>query len=127
MRGETAEWLKQAEYDLETAKAMFDAKRHIYTLFMCHLAVEKALKALIVEHTGKTPPKSHNLVYLMNLGRAKLSERQVKFISRLSLAGVATRYPEDLTMALDEYPPTVTQDYMIRSKEVVKCIRQQIK
>lgn len=127
MLDETAELLKQAEYDLDTAQAMFDAGRYIYTLFMCHLAVEKALKALVVERTGKTPPRSHNLVYLLNLGKGKLSQIQVKFVTRLSLAGVFTRYPEDLTKALEEYPPPVTHDYLKRTKEVVQCLIQQIK
>jgi len=38
------EWLKQADYDMETAEIMFDNKRHIYAVFMCHLAIEKILK-----------------------------------------------------------------------------------
>jgi len=32
------EWLKQADYDMETAEIMFDNKRHIYAVFMCHLS-----------------------------------------------------------------------------------------
>ena len=39
------EWLKQADYDFETAKAMFDTGRYIYSIFMCHLTIEKVLKA----------------------------------------------------------------------------------
>ena len=39
------EWLCQAEYDLETAKSLYRSRRYIYTVFMCHLAIEKALKA----------------------------------------------------------------------------------
>ncbi|MEO0284618.1 MAG: HEPN domain-containing protein [candidate division WOR-3 bacterium] len=34
----TEEWFKQAEYDLETAYAMFKTGRYIYTVFMCHLS-----------------------------------------------------------------------------------------
>ena len=30
------EWFKQAEYDLETASAMFKTGRYIYTVFICH-------------------------------------------------------------------------------------------
>ena len=38
------EWLKQADYDINTAEIMFDNKRYFYAVFMCHLSVEKALK-----------------------------------------------------------------------------------
>ncbi len=39
-----AEWLAQADYDIETAELMISGGRHFYAVFMCHLAVEKALK-----------------------------------------------------------------------------------
>lgn len=50
-----------AEYDLETAKAMLDTKRHLYVGFMCHQTIEKGLKAVIAK-TGDFPPKIHNLI-----------------------------------------------------------------
>ena len=45
MKKETKNWLDSAKYDMETAEHMFNTGRYIYTIFMCHLAVEKALKA----------------------------------------------------------------------------------
>lgn len=44
MSGQTEEWFKQADYDLGTAEAMFRSRRYIYSIFMCHLCLEKALK-----------------------------------------------------------------------------------
>ena len=44
MTDKTTEWMKQAAYDLETAEFMFAGARYFYAVFMCHLAVEKALK-----------------------------------------------------------------------------------
>jgi len=41
MRDETAEWITQAEYDIDTAQAMFEAGRYIYCVFMSHLAIEQ--------------------------------------------------------------------------------------
>jgi len=57
------EWFNQAEYDLGTAEAMFRARRYIYTVFMCHLCLEKALKGLIAS-LGRMPLKSHDLIFL---------------------------------------------------------------
>jgi len=51
------EWLKQAAYDLDTAKAMFGTRRYIYTVFMCHLCVEKVLKGVYAKNFQKTPLK----------------------------------------------------------------------
>lgn len=57
MRPETVEWLRQSDYDIGTAEAMYNTSRYVYTAFMCQLAIEKAIKGLIVERTGDIPPK----------------------------------------------------------------------
>ncbi|WP_194174732.1 HEPN domain-containing protein [Desulfofundulus thermobenzoicus] len=126
MDPQVKEWLEQSEYDLDTAKSLYRARRYLYTIFMCHLAIEKALKALIVQQTGKAPPKTHNLINLVKLGNAILTDEQIKFVSRLSLAGVVTRYPEELKRAIAEYLRHVTRDYLTHTKEVIKCLKHQI-
>ena len=59
------EWLKQSSYDFETAEAMFKTGRYIYTVFMCHLTVEKSLKALYAKMFKKDSSKTHDLIYLV--------------------------------------------------------------
>jgi len=44
-------WLDSAQYDLDTGKSLLQAKRFPYALFFAHLALEKALKALVVKTT----------------------------------------------------------------------------
>ncbi|GAI74786.1 unnamed protein product, partial [marine sediment metagenome] len=39
-------FIKSAEYDLNTAKFMLKSRRYIYVIFMCHLSLEKMLKAI---------------------------------------------------------------------------------
>uniref|UniRef100_A0A7C4YD27 HEPN domain-containing protein n=1 Tax=candidate division WOR-3 bacterium TaxID=2052148 RepID=A0A7C4YD27_UNCW3 len=43
-----------------------EAGRYIYTVFMCHLSVEKALKGLYVKKFKKNPPKKHNLIFFVS-------------------------------------------------------------
>jgi len=50
-------WVDQAQYDLDTARAMLASGRYLYVLFCCQQAVEKALKAAIVRKTGELPPR----------------------------------------------------------------------
>ena len=59
------EWSRQAEYDMDTAGAMLDSGRFIYCVFMCHLSIEKALKALYAKKLGKNPSKTHSLCILL--------------------------------------------------------------
>lgn len=62
-------WVEQARYDLETARAMLASERYLYVLFYCQQAVEKALKALIVERTGEFPPAHSQLAPAGGSGR----------------------------------------------------------
>ncbi|MFQ6109161.1 MAG: HEPN domain-containing protein, partial [Candidatus Aminicenantales bacterium] len=77
-------WLDSARYDLETAEHMLNAGRYIHTIFMCQLSLEKALKAKVQEITGKIPPKTHNLRYLIKLSRLDPPEEIFDLLSKLS-------------------------------------------
>ena len=68
------EWFKQADYDIKTAKIMFDNKRYIYAVFMCHLSIEKALKGLYEKRLAKVPPKVHNLIFLIEKIELELND-----------------------------------------------------
>lgn len=66
MEKRTEEWLRQSDYDMDTADYMLQGGRYLYGIFMCHLAIEKALKGLYFERLRETPRRSHSLVYLLN-------------------------------------------------------------
>ena len=102
MENRTEEWFRQSDYDMDTAEYMHKGGRHIYAVFMCHLAIEKALKGLYYEKLRKIPPKSHNLIYLLNKMEIKPPEGPGKYIVKLSEASIPTRYPENLTRILHE-------------------------
>ena len=92
MKDITREWLEDADYDIKSADAMLKAGRYFYVVFMCHLAVEKMLKAVWMEEKDEVPPKVHDLVYLMiNTGLVLPGELK-KFVMDLSDKSVVTRY-----------------------------------
>jgi HEPN domain-containing protein len=62
MKQTTLNWLRGAEYDIQTAESLLKTRRYIYVVFMCHLAVEKTLKAIIAETVTIAPPRTHQLV-----------------------------------------------------------------
>lgn len=95
MNSKAIYWIESAEYDLDTAKAMFDTGRYLYVGFTCHLTVEKLLKAAIA-NSGKFPPKIHNLPKLADEGNitGKLSEKQIEFLVRVNPLNIEGRYPK---------------------------------
>ena len=124
---EVKNWLDSAQYDMETADHMFSSGRYIYTIFMCHLAVEKLLKAKIEEITGKTPPKTHNLRHLIKLSDIELAEDMFVFLSKLSDVSIPTRYPEDFKELVKSYDGETAKIYLMRTKEAFQWIKNCIK
>lgn len=127
MKKAVKNWIDSAKYDLDTAEHLFNSGKYIYTIFMCHLAIEKALKAKIEEITGKMPPKSHNLRYLVKLSSLEPSEDIFNFLSKLSEVSIPTRYPEDFSMLEKSYNHDLAQVHLKQSKEAFKWIEKSLK
>lgn len=90
-----AYWLDVADYDIETAEAMYNSGRWLYVGFMCHQVIEKTLKAYWCGSQPEDPPYTHNLVLLSDkTGLAEmLSEEQNVFISQMMPLNIQARYP----------------------------------
>ena len=90
------QWAERAQYDLDTADAMFKTGRYLYVLFCCQQAVEKALKAVIVKRTSNLPPRIHNLLRLAEVAGIEPDQDQVRFLGELSGYYIQSRYPEEI-------------------------------
>jgi len=126
MEKRTEEWLRQADYDIDTAEYMHQGGIYLHSVFMCHLAVEKALKGLYFERRNQFPPKSHSLVYLLNEVGVSLPENLGRFVVRLSEASIPTRYPENLSNVQKEFTEGIVKDILASGKEVILWIRAQL-
>jgi HEPN domain-containing protein len=74
MIGTSRQWAERARYDLDTARAMFEAGRYLYVLFCCQQSVEKMLKAIIAGRTREHPPRVHSLMRLVEVSGVAVSE-----------------------------------------------------
>jgi len=119
-------WLDSAQYDLETAENMFNSGRYIYTVFMCHLALEKALKAKVEEITDKTPPKIHDLEYLMSLADLSPDIDIEKFIAEITNLSVLTRYPGDFQKIHKDLSKERAELTLTKTKEAFQWIMKYI-
>ena len=124
MRKETANWLAGSDYDLTTAEHMFKSGRFLYVVFMCHLAMEKALKAIVHDETGKLPPKTHDLIYLSGLAAIRFPEDIRDFVGKINSASVVARYPEDIAKVVASYTEDIAGEYLNKTKETLQWLRQ---
>lgn len=120
------EWFRQADYDMDTADAMFESRRYIYTVFMCHLAVEKALKGLYQKRLNETPPKIHNLVYLVEKLNLKPPDDLYEIIFSLNRVSIPTRYPDNIDKMKKEYSRRNTAGFVKKGRGVLTWLRAQL-
>jgi len=119
----TEHWVELAQYDLETAKHMLTTRRYVYVVFLCHLTIEKLLKACITEFTETFPPPIHSLEKLTKKAGVQFPDELAKFVEKMSEESVATRYPEDLK----DYDRKRAKECLAQTKQIVNILERQLK
>lgn len=120
-------WVEQARYDLDTARAMSDSGRHLYVLFCCQQAVEKALKAIIIGRTGNLAPRLHNLPKLAEIADIKMDPNRESLLGELSAYYVQTRYPEEIAPLAQPVEREIAHDVLTRTEEVIEWLFSTLK
>ena len=120
-------WIRSSQYDIKTAEALYESKRYVYVIFMCHLSVEKAVKAVVLDRRKKSPPKTHDLLRLIELAEINVPDNHWPIIAHLNEASVPTRYPEDMSKLVRYYNRLAAQRYLKESKELLRWLRTLVK
>lgn len=92
---------------------------------MCHRAIEKALKGLYQRKLEQVPPKTHNLIYLLDKMGIMPDETIGKFMVKLNEANITTRYPDDLAALQRNYTEETTDVILENTREALEWIKQQ--
>ena len=116
-------WINTAKSDLDSAELLIRESRYIHGLFFCHLAIEKELKAHVVKATGNIPPKSHNLIYLLDLTTLEIRESYENFLGILMKYQLEGRYPD--------YNPVIPAkdkvlEYLSKTKEIMIWLERKL-
>ena len=88
-------WVEGAEYDMGVADAMMEAAKYPYALFMGHLALEKLLKALVVNSTQKHAPPTHSLTLLAGKSGLQIPDETILILAEFMEFHSEARYPEE--------------------------------
>ena len=120
-----AYWLDIANYDLETAEAMFQTKRRLYVAFMCHQAIEKTLKAYWCATQPEDPPYTHSHMRLADGSGlyAQMDENQRDFLDLITNFNIEARYPENK----DELSRSLTDEICRQMIDETQRLQQWIK
>jgi len=120
-------WLSSANADLRAARSLFKNGHWRHVFFLCHLTVEKSLKAAIQKRTNRIPPKIHDLVTLVQGAGVDCPPDLDKFISRLSDLSIPTRYPADLLVAAGTYNRRTAAECLAMTGKVHRWFAQALR
>ena len=124
MTTDSDEWFRQAQYDIGTAESLIVAGRYPPVIFFCHLALEKALKALYVEKYNDIPEKTHSLVLLIDLLELEPPPHLLDSLIVINRLGITGRYPHNLEKVLEQYTKGQAEKLVNETQEILTWLIQ---
>ncbi len=122
-----AYWLESAEHDLEASESLFMSEKYDWCLFIGHLVLEKALKAIYVfNNENKVPPKTHNLVRLAEHSSLRLTQEQRIFLDEVNDFNLEARYPEYKREFYKRCTKDYADQYYTKIKEYYQWLKSRI-
>ena len=88
-------WLELCDDDMKVAKNLFRSKDYLWMSFLCHLVVEKSIKAVIADRTEQEPKRIHDLVKLSEQATLvdEINDAQMDLLEELTPFNLEARYP----------------------------------
>ena len=121
-------WLELCDDDLKAAKNLYASKDYLWMSFICHLIVEKTIKAMIAFKTEEVPPKIHDLAKLADKAemREDLSEEQLDFLEELTPFNIEARYPMYKEKMAAKLSQAYCKNLLARTEEFLCWTKQQL-
>ena len=120
-------WLKSADKDWEVLLYLMKGRKYIHALFFGHLYLEKLCKAVWVKNNRDNhPPRTHNLLKLLNEANVTLSENDQLFLVKLNKYQIEGRYPEDIEILYTITHKTVANEFIKNIKQIQQWLRKQL-
>jgi HEPN domain-containing protein len=120
-------WLTSSSMDWQTANDIYNSDKNFhYCLFICHLTIEKLLKAIVVQKTNTFPPKSHNLTRLAELALLDVTIDQIKLMEELNQFQLDTRYPDEKFSLYNKATKEFTTERISKIRELRQWLLNQL-
>lgn len=123
MKHKTLLWIKIAEEDFRVAKDNFKDGHYAHSVYMCHQAIEKYLKALVQEMTEEIPPQTHNFNILLQTSGITFPQDIEEKILKLAPHYIPTRYPEELEKLKEQYTKEPTEEYINETEQIITWLK----
>jgi HEPN domain-containing protein len=116
-------WKNGSEEDFSTAQEICSqTNKRVAALFFLHLAIEKALKAEIVNLTKDHPPFTHNLLHLTQKLSWNPEESILTVLAEINDFNLESRYPDYKKTLYHKATKEFTDHYINKGKEIFTWI-----
>lgn len=120
-------WIKTAEDDWEVVESLLNAEKYVQCLFFAHLVLEKWSKAhWVKDNENNYPPKTHNLVRIIQATQVDLSEEDLVFLEEFNDFQIEGRYPDYLFMIQKRCTPEYTLALLEKVKTIKACLQEKM-
>ena len=121
-------WLDHVHEDISAADCLFQNKHWLYVGFLCHQAIEKALKAYYAANNDDDPPYTHSHTRLLNICGLtdELSDDLLDFIDLMVPMYIESRYPEQKEQAAQMLNENACRYILKTTKELTQWIEQKL-
>lgn len=120
-----AYWRESAERDWATAERLFKLKEYVWSLFLCHLTIEKLLKAVLI-NKNQRPKFTHDLNELARQSGITVPSNFLEWLKTISRFNIEARYDEYKRSLHNIATLKFTTTWHERSAEVVQWLKQQL-
>lgn len=119
--------LHSAQRDWEVAESLFKHKHYAHALFLCHLVIEKVLKALVLKRTKEIAPQIHDLRRLAEKAGLNFTEEQGKAFDIITTFNIRARYDDAKNSFYQKATSAYATQYLIVSEEIYRWLQKELR
>ena len=108
---------------MTVAEHLFEKGDYHYCLFLGHLVLEKAFKALYVKNVDLNPPFKHSLPLLATKSKLSLTEAQETFLEEVTDFNIEARYPDIKFSFFKKCTEKFAKTYLTEIKEFYQWLK----
>lgn len=124
MKEITKRWLEFVDDDINTAKDLLCKTERVKVVtFHLQQAIEKTIKAYIQEKQTDDPPKTHDLVALIQVAELVIDPDVRKLLEELTYIYIESRYPTSLEELKQLLTKKKVQEFYNESVRFIEWIK----
>jgi len=120
-------WIDSSDDAMDTARRLKRGKKYVHAMFFVHLAIEKLLKGVYVNHNKEEAPIGHNLQNLAGkISDLDMDLAQKSIIAQITTFNIAARYDDYKQSFYKSCDEKFAKEFMKKGKEIIAWLKSRL-